>query len=86
MKRFLLPDYLILSFDWNVAGLLRLCENVYSVKLPCGSNITIMSAALIPYTPVYLSFFFFRVSGIKIKDEDDQHGEKESDSVGEIRV
>lgn len=76
MKSFSLPDYLILSFDWNVAGLLWLCENVYSVKLPCCSKITIMSAALIPYT---LSHFFFRVSGIKKKDEDDitQRGEKQ---------
>lgn len=84
MKRFLLPDYLILSFAWNVADVLRLCENVYSVKLPCCSNITIMSAALIRYT---LSHFFFLFAGVwnPNQGEDDiaRHAEKESDSVGE---
>lgn len=86
MKRFLLPDYLILSFAWNVADVLRLCENVYSVKLPCCSNITIMSAAL---NPLYSFPFFFlslRVSGIQIKMSQilfARHAEKESDSVGE---
>lgn len=60
MKCFLLPDYLILSFDWNVTDILQLCENVYSAKFPCYSNITIMSAVVIPFTSLFW-FFFLRV-------------------------
>lgn len=69
MKSFLLPDYLILSFDWNVTEILQLCENVYSAKLPCYSNITIMSAVIIPFTSLFW-FFFLHVSGNKIKEDD----------------
>lgn len=86
MKRSLLPDYLILSFAWNVADVLRLCENVYSVKLPCCNNITIMSAALIPDT--LSNFFFFAGVLNPSQDEDDigRRAEKETDSVGELTV
>lgn len=86
MKRLQLPDYLIPSLDWNVAGLLRLCENVYSVKLPCSSNIAIMSAALIPYT---LSQFFLAdvwKQNKRLIGDFTPHGEREADSLGEITV
>lgn len=70
MKCFLLPDYLILSFDWNVTDILQLCENVYSAKLPCYSNITIMSAVIIPFTSLFW-FFFLACVWKKNRKEDD---------------